>query len=52
LHGRHSTHAAPEGFHSGKPDRLVVRGDSHVRGYGEPQAMKAALIEAGVPAAA
>ncbi len=42
--------AAVRLFHAGKVEYLVVSGDNHVRGYDEPQDMKAALVQAGVPA--
>src|SRR6202142_3305189 len=41
--------AAARLFHAGKVEYLVVSGDNHVRGYDEPQDMKDALVQAGVP---
>jgi len=41
--------AAARLFRAGKVEYLVVSGDNHVRGYDEPQDMKDALVEAGVP---
>lgn len=41
--------AAAELFHSGKIERLIVSGDNHTVEYDEPTAMKAALVERGVP---
>ncbi|MCY3002817.1 MAG: YdcF family protein, partial [Planctomycetota bacterium] len=41
--------AASELFHSGKVERLIVSGDNHTVEYDEPTAMKAALVERGVP---
>ena len=43
--------AAARLFHAGKVEYLVVSGDNHVRGYDEPQDMKDALVQAGVPPA-
>ena len=43
--------AAASLFHAGKVEYLVVSGDNHVRGYDEPQDMKDALVQAGVPRA-
>jgi SanA protein len=42
--------AAAELFHSGKVRHLLVSGDNGSPHYDEPSAMKAALVEMGVPA--
>lgn len=42
--------AAAELFKAGKVHYLLVSGDNHIKGYNEPEAMKTALIERGVPA--
>lgn len=42
--------AAVKLFRAGKVDYVIVSGDNHVRGYDEPQDMKDALVQAGVPA--
>jgi SanA protein len=42
--------AAAELFHGGAVERLIVSGDNHAAEYDEPTAMKAALVERGVPA--
>ena len=41
--------AAAELFRAGKVQYLLVSGDNHVKTYDEPAAMRAALIERGVP---
>ncbi len=42
--------AAAQLYHSGKVEYLLVSGDNRKRGYNEPEDMRAALIEKGVPA--
>lgn len=42
--------AAAELFHSGAVEHVIVSGDNHSVHYDEPTAMKAALVERGVPA--
>ena len=44
--------AAAQLYHSGKARALIVSGDNSTKHYDEPTAMKDALIQAGVPAAA
>lgn len=39
-------------YNAGKIDRILVSGDNHVKTYDEPQYMKNALIERGIPASA
>ena len=41
--------AAVEVFNSGKAEYLLVSGDNHTHSYNEPQDMKDALIERGIP---
>lgn len=41
--------AAATAFHAGKVTHLLVSGDNRTHTYNEPEAMKAALIERGVP---
>lgn len=41
--------AAAELFLTGKVRYLLVSGDNHIKGYNEPEAMKTALIDRGVP---
>ena len=41
--------AAVEIFQSGKAKYLLVSGDNHIHSYNEPQDMKDALIERGIP---
>ncbi len=40
----------PACFAPAKVEYLVVSGDNHIKGYDEPQDMKDALVEVGVPA--
>lgn len=42
--------AAAELFEAGKVDYLLVSGDNHRHGYNEPQDMRDALLESGIPA--
>ena len=41
--------AAAKLYEAGKIDRILVSGDNMKRGYDEPEAMKKALVERGVP---
>lgn len=50
LYFRRRIAAAAELFHAGKVRALIVSGDNHSPDYDEPGAMKAALVEAGIPA--
>jgi len=36
-------------YNAGKVDRIIVSGDNHRRNYNEPEAMRKALIEKGIP---
>ena len=36
-------------YKAGKVDRIIVSGDNHRRNYNEPEAMRKALLEKGVP---
>ena len=37
-------------YNAGKTDRIIVSGDNSVKEYNEPEAMRQALIEKGIPA--
>ena len=50
LYFRHRIDAAAELWRSGRLRCLIVSGDNRTRHYNEPQKMRRALIEAGVPA--
>ena len=41
--------ACSELYYSGKISKVLVSGDNHKKNYNEPEAMRQALIEAGVP---
>jgi SanA protein len=41
--------AAAALFHEGKISHVLVSGDNHIKGYNEPEDMKEALMELGVP---
>lgn len=41
--------AAVELYQAGKIDKILVSGDNHRKGYNEPEAMRQALIEKGIP---
>ena len=41
--------AAAELYHAGKVDRILVSGDNRHKNYNEPEAMKQALTEKGIP---
>ena len=41
--------AAAELYHAGKVDRILVSGDNRHKDYNEPEAMRRALVEKGVP---
>ena len=45
----HRMDAAAELYKAGKVQYLIVSGDNHIKTYNEPSAMRAALIERGVP---
>lgn len=53
--GRHNLYflrrieAAASLYHAGKADHILVSGDNHRPGYNEPEDMKQALIQKGVP---
>ncbi|MFX3625953.1 MAG: SanA/YdcF family protein [bacterium] len=49
LYFKYRIDAAVELFKSGKVKHLLVSGDNHVKEYDEPQDMREALIERGVP---
>jgi SanA protein len=51
-HFEHRIEAAVALYKAGKVKHLLVSGDNHVKTYDEPDDMRAALIAAGVPAAA
>lgn len=42
--------AAAELYKAGKVKAIIVSGDNHVKGYGEPSDMKEDLVAAGIPA--
>ena len=44
--------AAAQLYHSGKTEHFILSGDNGTKGYNEPEDMRAALIEKGVPASA
>lgn len=52
LHFTNRIAAAAEIYRAGKVRHLLVSGDHHLAGYDEPAMMQAALVAAGVPAAA
>ncbi|MDR3459072.1 MAG: ElyC/SanA/YdcF family protein [Verrucomicrobiae bacterium] len=52
LHFNQRIAAAAALYHAGKVRHLLVSGDNHVASYDEPDDMRAALVAAGVPAAA
>lgn len=52
LYFKHRIDAAAALFHGGKVRHVLVSGDNHTRDYDEPSAMRDALVERGVPAAA
>lgn len=52
LHFTQRITAAAALYHAGKVRHLLVSGDHHTASYDEPDDMRAALIAAGVPAAA
>lgn len=52
LHFNQRIEAAAALYRAGKVRHLLVSGDNHVASYDEPDDMRAALIAAGVPAAA
>ncbi len=49
LYFKYRIDAAVELFKSGKVKHLLVSGDNHVKEYDEPQDMREALIERGIP---
>lgn len=49
LYFKYRINAAVELFKSGKVKHLLVSGDNHVKEYDEPQDMREALIERGIP---
>lgn len=51
-HFDHRIEAAAALYKAGKVKHLLVSGDNHIKTYNEPDDMRAALIAAGVPAAA
>ena len=51
-HFEHRIEAAVALYQAGKVKHLLVSGDNHVKTYDEPDDMRAALVAAGVPAAA
>ena len=51
-HFEHRIEAAAALYRAGKVKHLLVSGDNHIKSYDEPDDMKAALVAAGVPAAA
>ena len=52
LHFTQRINAAVALFQSGKVRHLIVSGDNHMASYDEPTDMRAALVEAGIPAEA
>src|SRR5579859_3256618 len=51
-HFEHRIEAAAALYKAGKVKHLLVSGDNHIKSYNEPDDMRAALMAAGVPAAA
>lgn len=50
LYFKERIKAAVNLWEAGKVECFIVSGDNHVHGYNEPEDMKAAMVEAGVPA--
>lgn len=50
LYFRYRIEAATQAWHAGKVQTLIVSGDNSSRYYNEPNKMKQALIERGIPA--
>ncbi len=50
LYFKNRIDAAAELYHAGKVKYLIVSGDNSRKNYNEPQAMKDALVAAGIPA--
>ena len=50
LYFKYRIEAAAALWHAGKVQCLIVSGDNHATDYNEPEDMKAALVEKGVPA--
>lgn len=50
LYFKYRIEAAAALWNGGKVQCFIVSGDNHIESYNEPEDMKAALVEAGVPA--
>ena len=49
LYFKYRIEAAAELYRSGKVDYLLISGDNHIKSYNEPEDMRQALLDEGVP---